>query len=69
MALILCIPSDVASYLFNIVKISLTVQSFRTVTIFIPNIPKDNNYEKKWWVMDLILCLLWDEALYLFQVS
>ena len=47
MALILCIPSDVASNLFNIVKISLTVQSFRTVTIFIPNIPKDNNYEKK----------------------
>ena len=31
----------------KIVKISLTVQSFRTDTIFILNIPKENNSEKK----------------------
>ena len=31
----------------NIMKISLTVQSFRTDTIFILNIPKENNSEKK----------------------
>ena len=31
----------------KIMKISLTVQSFRTDKIFIPNIPKENNSEKK----------------------
>ena len=49
-------------------KISLTVQSFRTDTIFILNIPKENNSEKS-GVMVLVICILSDEALYLFQVS
>ena len=31
----------------KIMKISLTVKSFRTDTIFILNIPKENNSEKK----------------------
>ena len=31
----------------KIMKISLTVQSFRTDTIFILNIPKESNSEKK----------------------
>ena len=54
----------------KIMKISLTVQSFRTDTIFILNIPKENNSEKKiGGVMVLVLCILFDEALYLFQVS
>ena len=54
----------------KILKISLTVQSFRTDTIFILNIPKENNSEiKNGGVMVLVLCLLSDEALYLFQVS
>ena len=53
----------------NVMKISLTVQSFRTNTIFILNIPKESNSEKKRWVMVLVLCILSDEALYLFQVS
>ena len=69
MALILCIPSDTASYFSKIMKISLTVQSFRTDTIFILNIPKENNSEKSDGVMVLVLCLLSIEALYLFQVS
>ena len=30
----------------NIIKISLTVQSFRTDTMFIQNIPKKNNSDK-----------------------
>ena len=47
MALILCIPSNVASYLFKDYEISLTVQSFKTDTIFILNILKENNSEKK----------------------
>ena len=62
MALILYKPSDVASYFSNIMKISLTVQSFRTNTIFILNIPKENNSEKKWWIMVLVLCILSNEA-------
>ena len=37
LALILCIPSDVASYL-KTMKVSLTVQSFRTDKRFILNI-------------------------------
>ena len=52
----------------TIMKISLTVQSFRTGTIFILNIPKENNSEKR-LVMVLVLCILPDEALYMFQVS
>ena len=38
-------------YIFSkIMKVSLTVQCFRTDTIFILNIPKENNSEKrKWW--------------------
>ena len=47
MALILCIPSDVASYLFKDYESSWTVQTFRTDTIFILNIPKENYFEKK----------------------
>ena len=47
----------------DIMKISLTVQSFRTDTIFILNIPKENNSEKKkWWVMVLVLCIFSDEV-------
>ena len=46
-------------------KISLTVQSCRTDKIFILNIPKENNSEKKnGGVMVLILCILSNEALY-----
>ena len=49
------------------IKISLTVQSFRTNTIFVLNISKENNSEKKnGGVMVLVLCILSDEALYLF---
>ena len=53
----------------KIMKISLTVQSFRMDTIFILNIPKKNNSEKNGGVMVLVLCLLSEEDLYLFQVS
>ena len=35
----------------KIMKISLTVKSFRTDTIFILNIPKENNSEKTGGVM------------------
>ena len=63
MALIICVPSDVASYLFK------DYESFRTGTIFMLNIPKENNSEKKnGGVMVLVLCILFDKALYLFQV-
>ena len=53
----------------KIVKISLTVQSFRIDIIFILNIPEENNSKKNGGVMVLVLCILSDEALYLFQVS
>ena len=54
----------------KIMKVSLTVLSFRTDTNFILNIPKENNSEKKnGGVMVLVLCILSNEALYLFQVS
>ena len=46
-------------------KISLTVQIFRTDTIFILSFPKENNSGK---MMVLVLCILSYEALYLFQV-
>ena len=50
-------------------KISLIVQSFRSDTIFILNIIKENNSEKKnGGVMVLVLCTLSGEALYLYQV-
>ena len=50
-------------------KISLTVQSFRTDTIFILSIPKENNSEKKnGGIMIRVLCILSDEALYLCPV-
>ena len=69
MALILCIPSAVASYCSKIMKISLTVQLFRNDTIFILNILKENHSEKNGEVMVLVLCILPDKALYLFQIS
>ena len=69
MALILCIPSDVASYLFKDYKNFFDSSRFRTDTIFILNIPKENNSEKNGGVMVFVLCILSDEALYLFQVS
>ena len=50
-------------------KVSLTVQSFRTDIIFILNKPKENNSEKNGGVKVLFLCILSDEALHLFQVS
>ena len=53
----------------KIMKISLTVQSFRTDTICILNIPKENNSEKHCGVMVLVVCLLSNEALYLFHLS
>ena len=53
----------------NIMKISLTVQSFRTDTIFILYIPKGNNSEKNAGVKVFVFCILSDEALHLFQVS
>ena len=53
----------------KIMKISLTVQSFRIDTIFILNTTKENNSEKNGGVMVLVLCILSDDALYLFQVS
>ena len=53
----------------KIINVSLTFKSFRTDTIFILNIPKENNSEKKnGGVMVLVLFILSDEALYLFQV-
>ena len=54
----------------KIMKISLTVQSFRTDTSFIVNIHKENNSGKRnGEVMVLVLCILSHIALYLFQVS
>ena len=53
----------------KIKKVLLTVQSFRTDTFFVRNIPKENNSEKHGGVMVLIHCILFDEALYLFQAS
>ena len=56
------------------IKISLTVQSFRTDTIFILNIPKENNSEKKmvalWFLfsaycpMKLNICSKFHENIY-----
>ena len=48
-------------------KVSLTVQSFRTDKIFILNIPKMNNSETNGGVMILILCILSDEAFICFK--
>ena len=53
----------------KIMKVSLAVQSFKTDTIFILNIPKENNSDKNGGVMVFVLCILSEEALYLFQVS
>ena len=53
----------------KIMKISLTVQSFRTDTIFVLNIPMETNCEKNGGVMVLVICILSDETLYLFHVS
>ena len=50
-------------------EISLTVPSFRTDTSFILNISKENISAKNGGVMVLILCILSDKVLYLFQVS
>ena len=70
MALILCIPSNVASYLFKYYENFFATQSFRIDnTIFILNIPKENNSEKNGGIMVLVLCILSSESLNLFQVS
>ena len=54
----------------KIMKIYLTVQNFITDIIFKRNIPQENNSEKKNdGVMVLVLCILSEEALHLFQVS
>ena len=53
----------------KIMIISLTVQSFTNDTIFILNIPKNNSEKKNGGIMVLVLCILSDEAFYLFQVS
>ena len=42
---------------------------FRTDTIFILNNAKENYSYKKGGIMVLILCMMSDEALYLYQVS
>ena len=74
MALILCIPSDVASYLFKDYKNFFDSSRFRTDTIFILNIPKENNSEKKmvelWFLfsaycpMKLYICSKFNENIY-----
>ena len=46
----------------KIMKVSLTVQNFRTDTIFKLYIPKENNSAKNGEVMVLVLCLLSSEA-------
>ena len=70
MALILCLPSDDALCLFQFyTKISSTVRSFRTDTVFLLNITNQNNSEKNGGVMVLVLSTLSDKALYLYQVS
>ena len=51
----------------KIMRTSLTVQSFRTYTIFILNIPQKNN--SNGGVKVLVLYILSNEALYLFKVS
>ena len=53
----------------KIMKNSLIVQSVRIDTIFILNIPKENNSENNGGVMVLALFISSGEALYLFQVS
>ena len=51
------------------IEISLTVQSFKTDTVFLLNITNNqNNSEKNGGVMVLALYALSDEALYLYQV-
>ena len=52
------------------IEISLTVQSFKTDTVFLLNITNNqNNSEKKnGGIMVLALYALSDEALYLYQV-
>ena len=42
----------------KIMKISLTIQSFRSDTSFIFNIPKENNSERKWelWFLFSAYC-------------
>ena len=40
----------------KIMNISVTVQSFRTDTIFIINILKENNSEKNGGILVLVLC-------------
>ena len=57
----------------KMMKISLTVESFRTDTIFILNIPKENNSEKKmvelWFLfsadcpMKLYICSKFHESI------
>ena len=70
MALILCLPSDDALCLIQFyTKISSTVRSFRTDTVFLLNITNQNNSEKNGGVMVLVLSTLSDKALYLYQVS
>ena len=47
-------------------KFFLTAQSFRTDTIFILNIPEENNSEiKNGGIMVLVLCILPNEAFFL----
>ena len=50
-------------------KISFTVQSFRTDTIFILNIPKENNSKINGGVVVLGLCLMSMKLYILVQVS
>ena len=46
----------------KIMKISLTVQRFRTNTIFILHIPNESNSEKRVELVVLVLCILSDEV-------
>ena len=65
MALILCIPSDFVLYLFKDYENLFA----RSKLIFILNSPKENNSERTGRVIVLVIYILSDEALYLFQVS
>ena len=61
MALTLCIPSDDALYCSKFMKISLSVQGFRTHTVSILNIANQNKYEKKMvklWFLSSAHCLI-----------
>ena len=60
MTLIFCIPFDVASYLFKDYENFFDSSNLRTDTIFILNIPKENNSEKmvELWFLFSAFCAM-----------